>query len=132
MPVDTGTADPLVQLAPVRKDEGGKWAVSTAPKGRRPATKSKAGHQDPTAAAVAVKDALTISSASVVCAAHVKGNMCVKGCSTRAAGQCVRKAPARKKNMKKGEQKQSLTFPGRDAEAAGAANDENNCLAANC
>lgn len=132
LPVDTGTADPLVQLAPMSRDEGAKRAVPTTPKGRRPATKRKAGQQDMTAAAGAVKDASPTSSASVACATHVEGKPCAKECSTRAAGQCVRKGPARKKNMRKGDQKQSLTSPGWDAEVEGAASKENNCLAANC
>lgn len=118
------------QLAAMSRDEGAKKAVPTAPKGKRPATKSKAERQDTTAAAVAMKDASPTSSTSVACAARVEGKLCAKDCSTRAAGQCVRKGPARKKNVKKGEQ-QSLTVPGWDAEAAGAANNENNCLAAN-
>ena len=132
LPVAAGTADSVVQLAPTSRDEGVKRAVQTAPKGKRPAIKGKSGKQDTTAAAVAVTAVSPTSSASGASAVHVEGKLCAKDCSRRAAGQCVRNNPARKKIMKKGDQKQALTSPGWDAEAADAANNENNCLVANC
>ena len=104
MLLDSGAAD-AIELAPASKDEGpaalpGR-AVPTAPKGRRPATKSKAGRQGTTVTAVALKDAASIDSESAACALRVEERTPARDCSARASGQGVGKGSARREVKKR-------------------------------
>lgn len=104
LPLDSEAAD-ATEPAPMSEDEGpaslpGR-AVPTALKGKRPATKSKAGQQGTTAAAIALKGAASTGSASAS-ALHAEREMPANDCSARSAGQGIRKGPARRQTKKKG------------------------------
>lgn len=104
LPLNSGAPD-ADELAKMSKHEEpavsyGR-AASTAPKGKRPATKSEEGQQGTTAPTIALKGCASTERASAAGALYAEEEMPAKNCSARAAGQGVQKGPAKRDIKKK-------------------------------